>query len=186
MNWKEMEGSVSWETSLRLYRTTRCHIPKMLLWIILLFIHLRFPLSTNKSWGTGFQVITAMKIKGSVFWDITPCSPLKFKAHFGRIYRTHLEVLRLKQTKNNQNIVCCLLLLVSCLDYSSTRKMEVVMLLRNRNLGGAWVIDGFWIGWLDLLTPYTQYSELQVIQRYRWSTRFTVHCYTCTRYLSLH
>jgi hypothetical protein len=46
--------------------------------------------------------------------------------------------------------------------------------------------DGFWIVWLDLLTPYTQYSELQAIQRYRWSTHFTVHPCARTRVLSLH
>jgi hypothetical protein len=38
---------------------------------------------------------------------------------------------------------------------------------------------GSWIGWLDLLTPYTQHSGLQAIQRYCWSTHFTVH--RCTR-----
>jgi hypothetical protein len=34
----------------------------------------------------------------------------------------------------------------------------------------AWLIDEFWIGWLDLLTPHTHNSRLQAIQRYRWST----------------
>jgi hypothetical protein len=29
--------------------------------------------------------------------------------------------------------------------------------------GGAWLIDGFWIGWLDLLTSYTHHSGLQAI-----------------------
>jgi hypothetical protein len=43
--------------------------------------------------------------------------------------------------------------------------------------GGAWLIDRVWFGWLDL-TPFTLHSELQVIQRYRWSTHFTVHRYT--------
>jgi hypothetical protein len=26
-----------------------------------------------------------------------------------------------------------------------------------------WLLDGVWIGWLDLLTPYTHHSELQAI-----------------------
>jgi hypothetical protein len=51
--------------------------------------------------------------------------------------------------------------------------------------GCAWLIDGVWIRWLDLLTPYTFNSGLQVIQIYHWSTNFTVHRYTCTRVLSL-
>jgi hypothetical protein len=46
--------------------------------------------------------------------------------------------------------------------------------------------DGFWIGWLDLLTPYTQYSELQAITALSLFPHFTVHRYTRTRVLSLH
>jgi hypothetical protein len=26
----------------------------------------------------GFEVITAVVMKSSIFWDITPCNPLKF------------------------------------------------------------------------------------------------------------
>jgi hypothetical protein len=35
---------------------------------------------------------------------------------------------------------------------------------------------GFWIGWLDLLTPYTHHWELQAIQRYRYlhTLQFTI------------
>jgi hypothetical protein len=44
--------------------------------------------------------------------------------------------------------------------------------------------DGLRIGWLDLLHIHN--SRLQVIQRYRWCPRFTVHRYTRTRILSLH
>jgi uncharacterized membrane protein len=139
---------------------------KMVIWILVLFRNLCFPLCTNKFWYIGFEVITAVTIKGSVFWDITPCSPLKVRVYFGRTYRTHLQVLRLKQTRNNKNLVCRLLLLAFCLDYSSTLKMEFDMLLRNMILVGAWLIDGFWIVWLDLLTPYSHNSGLQAIQRY--------------------
>jgi hypothetical protein len=39
---------------------------------------------------------------------------------------------------------------------------------------------------LDLLTPYLHNSRLQAIQRYRYSTHFTVHRYTRARILSLH
>jgi hypothetical protein len=46
--------------------------------------------------------------------------------------------------------------------------------------GCASLIDGVWFGWLDFLTPYTHNSGLQVIQRYRWVTHFTVHRYTHT------
>jgi hypothetical protein len=47
-------------------------------------------------------------------------------------------------------------------------------------------IDGFGIGWLDLLTPHTYNSGLQEIQRYWWYTQFRIHRCTSTRILSLH
>jgi hypothetical protein len=50
----------------------------------------------------------------------------------------------------------------------------------------AWLIDGFSIGWLDLLTPYSHNSELQAAQRYCWSTHLEVHRCTSTRILNLH
>jgi hypothetical protein len=31
----------------------------------------------------GFEVLTAAVIKSSIFWDITPCSPLKVNGRFG-------------------------------------------------------------------------------------------------------
>jgi hypothetical protein len=43
------------------------------------------------------------------------------------------------------------------------------------------LIEGFWIGWLDLLTPHAQSSRLQAVQRYRWSAQFTVQRSTRTR-----
>jgi hypothetical protein len=51
--------------------------------------------------------------------------------------------------------------------------------------GCAWLIDGFWIGWLDLSTPYSHNSGLQAIQRYHLSIHITVHRYIRTRVLSL-
>jgi hypothetical protein len=44
-----------------------------------------------------------------------------------------------------------------------------------------------WIGWLcSLHLIHSHNSGLQVLQRYRYSTHFTVHRYTRTRILSLH
>jgi hypothetical protein len=31
----------------------------------------------------GFDVLTAMVMKSTIFWDIRPCSPLKVKRRFG-------------------------------------------------------------------------------------------------------
>jgi hypothetical protein len=50
--------------------------------------------------------------------------------------------------------------------YQGIRAQFYFQLLQTycHDLGGcAWLIDGFWIGWLNLLAPYTHHSELQAI-----------------------
>jgi hypothetical protein len=37
----------------------------------------------------GFRVLRAMVMKSYIFWDITPCSPLKINRLLGRTYRLH-------------------------------------------------------------------------------------------------
>jgi hypothetical protein len=37
------------------------------------------------------KILTAMVMKSSIFWDITPCSPLKVNRHFGGTYRLHRQ-----------------------------------------------------------------------------------------------
>jgi hypothetical protein len=39
----------------------------------------------------GFQILTAVFMKSSIFWDITPCTPLKVNRRFGGTYRLHLQ-----------------------------------------------------------------------------------------------
>jgi hypothetical protein len=39
----------------------------------------------------GFEVLTAVVIKGAIFWDMTPCSPLKINRRFGGTYYLHLQ-----------------------------------------------------------------------------------------------
>jgi hypothetical protein len=39
----------------------------------------------------GSEVLTAMIVKSSIFWDITPCSPLKDNRRFRGTYRLHLQ-----------------------------------------------------------------------------------------------
>jgi hypothetical protein len=46
-------------------------------------------------------------------------------------------------------------------------------------------VDWVFIGWLDLLTPYTINSYLQAIERCRWFTHFKVPRYTRTRNLNI-
>jgi hypothetical protein len=39
----------------------------------------------------GFEVLRAVVMKSSIFWDIAPCGLLKIKRHFGGTYRLHLR-----------------------------------------------------------------------------------------------
>jgi hypothetical protein len=42
--------------------------------------------ATNNTSFVRFQVLTAVVMKSSIFWDITPCSPLKFDQRTIRRY----------------------------------------------------------------------------------------------------
>jgi hypothetical protein len=63
-------------------------------------------------------------VKNSIFWDIRPFSLLNVNRPFGRICRVHLQRRRISQTKNLLLDTC--LMLVSCIAYSSTLKMEAM------------------------------------------------------------
>jgi hypothetical protein len=39
----------------------------------------------------GFEVLTAVVMKSTIFWDITPCSPLSVNQRFGVTYYLHLQ-----------------------------------------------------------------------------------------------
>jgi hypothetical protein len=67
-------------------------------------------------WG-----FTAVVIKNSIFWDITPCSLLKFIQYFGGICGLHLKGWRLRVA-----LLAACFMLVSCLAYSSTLKMAAI------------------------------------------------------------
>jgi hypothetical protein len=49
----------------------------------------------------GYEVLTAMVLKSSIFWDITPCSPWKFKLRFGGTCRLHHHGWRISQVGNH-------------------------------------------------------------------------------------
>jgi hypothetical protein len=46
--------------------------------------------NTNKGKHVGFEVLTAVVMKHTSFWDITACSLLRVNQRFGRTYRLHL------------------------------------------------------------------------------------------------
>jgi hypothetical protein len=39
----------------------------------------------------GFEVLTAVVMKSTIFWDITSCCPLSVNRRFGGTYRLHLQ-----------------------------------------------------------------------------------------------
>jgi hypothetical protein len=49
-----------------------------------------------------FEVLTAVVMKSSVFWDITPCIPLKFNQRFGGTCRLHLQGRSISRTRNQR------------------------------------------------------------------------------------
>jgi hypothetical protein len=58
------------------------------------------PYSVTDKWNkichiAGFEVLTAVIVKSSAFWDITPCSPLKDNRRCGGTYRLHLQGQRI-------------------------------------------------------------------------------------------
>jgi hypothetical protein len=60
-------------------------------------------------------------MKSSVFWDITPCSPLKVNRRFGGTYGLHIQGPKLSQARNQREAGSKQ---SYCLAYSSTLKME--------------------------------------------------------------
>jgi hypothetical protein len=75
----------------------------------------------------GFEVLTAVVMKSSIFWHITSCSSLKVNRHFGGTYYLHLQGQRISQEiSTNETLFVTCFMLVSCLAYSSTLKMEVI------------------------------------------------------------
>jgi hypothetical protein len=49
-----------------------------------------------------FQVLTAVVMKNTIFWGMTPCSPLSANRRFGRTYRFHLQGQRISQARNRR------------------------------------------------------------------------------------
>jgi hypothetical protein len=50
----------------------------------------------------GVQVLTALVMRSYVFWDITPCSPLKVIRRFGGICSLHLKGRRISRERNQR------------------------------------------------------------------------------------
>jgi hypothetical protein len=73
--------------------------------------------------NVGFKVITGVIMKSYIFWDITPCCPLKVNRCFGVTSHFHLQGRRISPTELSLPPAFTL---VSCLAYSSTLKTETI------------------------------------------------------------
>jgi hypothetical protein len=72
------------ETSVTIHKTTRQYIPKESK------LHSHRQENLKSCVTVRFEVLTAAFVKSSIFWDITPCSPLKVNRRFGGTCRLHI------------------------------------------------------------------------------------------------
>jgi hypothetical protein len=72
----------------------------------------------------GLEVLTEVVMKSTIFWDITPCSPLKVNQRFGGTYRLQLQG-RISQATCQSESRCQAFTLVSWSTYA-TLKMEAI------------------------------------------------------------
>jgi hypothetical protein len=49
-----------------------------------------------------FEVLTAVVMKSTIIWDITPCSPLRVNRRLGGAYRLHLQGRRINRARNHR------------------------------------------------------------------------------------
>jgi hypothetical protein len=106
-----------------------------------------------------------MVVKDSVFWDITPCSPMKVIRRFGGTWR--LQAL----------LFFSCFLLVSCLVYSSTLKMDCWLATDCTELYPIWrnssilvlyyfVVDSLWIlTQINSSSPWMRDQTITISQR---------------------
>jgi hypothetical protein len=50
----------------------------------------------------GSEVLTAVVMKSSIFWDIISCSSMKIKRSFGEARRLHLQGPRISHARNQK------------------------------------------------------------------------------------
>jgi hypothetical protein len=101
-----------------LHKITSVHFPNKTLGL--------FPYN-NKIIDVGIEVLTAVVMKSTIFWDITPCSPLKVNRRFGGKYRLNLQSRRISRPRHQATSFT----LVSCLDYFFDPEDGGHMFLRN-------------------------------------------------------
>jgi hypothetical protein len=71
-----------------------------------------------------FEVITAVVMKSTIFWDITPCSLLKVNRRFGGTYRLYIQGRRISRARNQRESRWQAEALMGCFDTMLSRIMK--------------------------------------------------------------
>jgi hypothetical protein len=103
-----------------------------------------------------FEVLTLVVMKGSIFWDTTPCSPLKINWRFGEIYLLHIDFERIRQARNqhksgSKHTTC--FVLVSLLGLFFNSELACNMFLWNV----PWLYTGFIVIFQKLQLIFASY-----------------------------
>jgi hypothetical protein len=54
--------------------------------------------------NVGLEVLKAVVMKNSIFWDVKLCGPLKVNGSFGGTCRLHLQCRSISQVRNQQSL----------------------------------------------------------------------------------
>jgi hypothetical protein len=78
----------------------------------------------SKTWTAGFEVLTAVAMKSSTFWDIMPYTPPKIDEHFIWTFHLHLIVEELAKWETSMTLAVSwayfLILKMEAIHYSET------------------------------------------------------------------
>jgi hypothetical protein len=133
-----------------------------------------------------FEVVTAVVMESSTFWDITPCSPLKVNRRFREICRLHLQGRRIshernkREAGNKQSNRKCIFPPAS---YVNPKSQQADCSAINKSISIEFSIKGTIQGayssyrWnINLRNPNTP------IERISFSTSLLCECISCTTY----
>jgi hypothetical protein len=120
----------------------------------------------------GFEVFTAVVMRSTIFWDITPCSPLSVNRRFGGAYCLHLQGRRNKFSKKPAiKQVASLRLTLNRLHGVISQKVILFkQSLFQSVVSNPWVLT-VWCGYVKCSNLYTRKCDglqLNICERYSW------------------
>jgi hypothetical protein len=80
-----------------------------------------------------FEVLTAVVMKNSIFWDTTPCSPLKVNRHFGGTCGLHVLGRRINHARKMNKAGSKQKLIFNGLRGVTSQKPSIVLLFAVTN-----------------------------------------------------